>query len=197
MKDTMDNIDGEFSVKKEGGEHSSHTAIGTKNNSLRRRNKAMKKTIVNKIAVLVLAVIAVLPQNVSSVFAAAEKFNSGMEYSDIIPEEIHVGDIIGLDSEKSVVIEVDEDGSFKTVKISESTYALAKCNHISWKQVTNPVFKGKQRANSSTICYYNMYVTKYKCANKRCSATRNIETGFPVKHTFNNGKCTVCGRKKK
>lgn len=157
----------------------------------------MKKTIVNKIVVLALAVIAVFSQNVSSVFAADEEINSGAEYSDIIPDEIHVGDTLGSDSEKSIVIEVNKDGSFKTMKISESTYALAKCNHNKWVQVTIPTFKGKQRANSPTVCYYDVYAAKYKCANKRCSAIRYIETRFPVKHTFKNGKCTVCGRKKK
>lgn len=157
----------------------------------------MKKTIVNKIVVLTLAVIAVFSQNVSSIFAADEEINPVIEYSGIIPDEIHVGDIIGSDSEKSVVIEVDEDGSFKTMKISENTYALTRCNHNNWVQVTIPAFKGRQRANSSTTCYYNVYEAKYRCANKRCSAIRYIETRFPVKHTFKNGKCTVCGRKKK
>lgn len=37
----------------------------------------------------------------------------------------------------------------------------------------------------------------YKCANKRCSAKRTIETNIPVKHNFKNSKCTECGRKKK
>jgi len=157
----------------------------------------MKKTIVNKIVVLALAVIAVFSQNVSGVFAADGEINSGIEYSDIIPDEIHVGDIIGSDSEESIVIEVDEDGSFKTMKLSESTYALASCNHYNLIQIGNPVYKGKQHVNSTTVCYYNVYSTKHRCANKRCSAIRYIETRFPVKHTFKNGKCTECGRKKK
>lgn len=37
----------------------------------------------------------------------------------------------------------------------------------------------------------------YKCANKRCSAKRTIETNIPVKHNFKNSKCTECGRKRK
>lgn len=92
---------------------------------------------------------------------------------------------------------MDEDGSFKTMKLSENAYALASCNHYKLIQIGNPVYKGKQRANRTTVCYYDVYSTKHRCANKRCSAIRYIETRFPVKHTFKNGKCTVCGRKKK
>lgn len=156
-----------------------------------------KESIVNKIIVLALAVIAIFSQSVSHVLAAEVQTNSEIEYFDIVPNEIQVGDIVGSDSEKSLVIEVNEDGSFKTMKISENTYASVKCNHNKWIQVTNPTYKGKRRVNSSTICYYNVYSAIYKCANKRCPARRNIETNIPVKHIFNNNKCTVCGRKKK
>ena len=157
----------------------------------------MKKTIVNKIVVLTLAVMAVFLQNVPSAFAADEEINPGVEYSDVIPDEIHVGDIIDLDSEKSIVIEVNEDGSFKTMKLSENVSVLSNCNHYKLIQVGNPAYKGRKRVNSTTVCYYNVYLTKYKCANKRCSAIRYTYTYIPVQHTFKNGKCTVCNRKKK
>ena len=159
----------------------------------------MKKgTIVNKSIVLALVVITLFSQSVlHDVFAADVQSNSEIEYFDIVPDEIQVGDIIGSDSEKLIIIEVDEDGSFKTMKTSESTYASVKCNHYNWIQITNPVYKGKRRVNSNTICYYNVYSAVYRCSNKMCSAKRTIETSIPVKHIFKNNKCTICGRRKK
>ena len=88
-----------------------------------------KESIVNKIIVLALAVIAIFSQSVSYVYAAEVQTNSEIEYFDIVSDEIQVGDIVGSDSEKTLVIEVNEGGSFKTMKISENTYASVKCNH--------------------------------------------------------------------
>lgn len=156
-----------------------------------------KETIINRIIALVLAITAMFSVNVTSAFAADTRIDSALEYIDVIPDEIHEGDIIGSDSEKAIVIEVNEDGSFKTMKISESTYASVRCNHYNWIQITNPIYKGKRRVNNNIICYYNVYSAVYRCANKRCTARRNIDTSIPVKHIFKNNKCTVCERKKK
>ena len=158
-----------------------------------------RETIINKIIALVFAITTMFSVNVTSAFAADTDadVNSAVGYIDVIPDEIHIGDTIGSDSEKAIVIEVNDDGSFKTMTISESAYASAKCNHYRWIQISNPTYKGKRRVSNNTICYYDVYVAAYRCANTKCSAKRNIETNMPVKHKFKNNKCTVCGRTKK
>lgn len=161
-----------------------------------RGEKDMKKEkIFNKIIVSAVTVITAVSMCGMMTFAEDNKelFNSKTENMTVISDEIQVGDII--DSGTGFVLEKLEDGTFKTLSYSEN--ARASCNHNQWQQYTNPTYKGIRKANSSTICYYNVYSAVYKCANKRCSAKRTIETNIPVKHNFQNSKCTKCGRKKK
>lgn len=155
----------------------------------------MKKgTIINKIFILTLAIIATFSLNTASAFAESDVVMDAAEKNIVVvPDEIHVGNIINWDSGKAIVIETNEDGSFKTLKVSENLYA--SCNHNKWIQYTNPKFKYNRRVSSDTICYYKVYGALYKCAS--CSTTREIETNMPVNHKFQNNKCTSCGRKKK
>ncbi|RHS69430.1 hypothetical protein DW952_19195 [Ruminococcus sp. AM44-9AT] len=154
-----------------------------------------KKKILNKIIISAVTVITAVSVCGRLTFAEENKllFNPQTENMTVISDEIQVGDII--DSGTELVLEKLEDGTLKTLSYSENT--RISCNHNQWEQYTNSTYKGIRKANSNTICYYNVYSAVYKCANKRCSAKRTIETNIPVKHNFKNSKCTECGRKKK
>ena len=93
---------------------------------------------------------------------------------------------------------MDKDGSFKTMDISQNTYALLKCNHPGWTQITNTEYKGTRPCkNHNSICYYKVYSAVYKCTNQKCSVRRVIKTNVSVHHVYKNNRCTVCGWKRK
>ena len=142
-----------------------------------------KKKILNKIIISAVTVITAVSVCGRLTFAEENKLLFNPQTGDII------------DSGTELVLEKLEDGTLKTLSYSENT--RISCNHNQWEQYTNSTYKGIRKANSNTICYYNVYSAVYKCANKRCSAKRTIETNIPVKHNFKNSKCTECGRKKK
>ncbi len=148
-------------------------------------------------AMLLAAVMAITPMTALAETANKETHAAVEEVERLVSGRVHVGDVLGEDFENATVIEVFGDGSFTTMKMHENEVASVRCNHYKWVQITNPTIPKKRRVNSDVICYYNVYTAIYKCANKRCSAKRSIDTNIPVKHIFKNKKCTFCGRKQK
>ena len=154
----------------------------------------MKKVMRNKFFALTAAIIAVFSMSLTSAIAESIEQDYQNLNEIIISDEIYVGSVMERNSSNAIVIEVNEDGSFKNMVISSNIYASV-CQHPKFVQVTNPKFIRKARASSSTICFYKVYVALYKCI--RCGTSRQIETYIPVNHTYKNNRCTVCSRVKK
>lgn len=100
----------------------------------------IRKNVVHKI--IALAVIAALSLSTTNAFAEEVKNNTAVEQFDAVSDDVHIGDVVDSGNGQSIVIEVDKDGSFKTMDISQNTYALLKCNYPGWTQITNTEYKG-------------------------------------------------------
>ena len=90
----------------------------------------IRKNVVHKI--IALAVIAALSLSTTNAFAEEVKNNTAVEQFDAVSDDVHIGDVVDSGNGQSIVIEVDKDGSFKTMDISQNTYALLKCNHANY-----------------------------------------------------------------
>ena len=91
----------------------------------------IRKNVVHKI--IALAVIAALSLSTTNAFAEEVKNNTAVEQFDAVSDDVHIGDVVDSGNGQSIVIEVDKDGSFKTMDISQNTYALLKCNQAGRK----------------------------------------------------------------
>lgn len=153
-----------------------------------------KRLILKRTTTLILTIAILLSMAVTPVFALGQ-INSadGGRYAST--EGVSVGEtIIGFDGEAEIVIEVNENGSFKTMKITASTYAASACQHYNLRQISSAIYRGNRYINTVRVCYQKVYSALYECTS--CKTRRQITTYIDVAHTYNNGICSLCKRVK-
>lgn len=147
---------------------------------------SLARTILSVALLCIIVVNTCFAEQLSSVVKA------DVDKTFLIPEKIYVGLCIVTENGVEIVIDVNEDGSFRTIPIEENVRNKS-CQHLHLVQDGSAVYVTSYPSQNSSVCYYNKFKCVYRCTD--CGTKRLIYTTVPVQHVYSNGKCVKCGKR--